>query len=83
MSAEHPETLAEWREHIATLEGDALREKTIAANTGAFVRALVDEGMSAGDVHGIFVALAKRFEETGQRAPGEGFYDLEALARQT
>lgn len=80
MTATEPRTVGEWRAYVATLEGEPLREKAIAANSAAFVRMLQEEGYSAGEIHTVLIYLARRFPETGQRPPGEGLYDLGALA---
>lgn len=82
MSEAHPRTVEEWRAHLSALAGEALREKAIAANSVAFVRALQEEGYSAEDIEAILRALARRFVETGQRAPSGGLYDFDALARE-
>ena len=79
----HPKTIDEWRDYAATLAGEALREKVIAANSVMFVRRLQAEGYSAEEVHAIMIFLARRFRETGQVPPGDGLYDLAALAATT
>ncbi len=79
MSARHPRSVPEWREHLGGLEGDALRSKAIAANTASFVRLLQSEGYGAEDIHSILILLARRFRDTGQNPPGDGLYDLETL----
>lgn len=76
-----PKTLAEWRAYAATLEGEVLREKAIAANSVAFVRTLQAEDYAPEEIHAILIALARRFVETGQVPPGDGLYDLAALAK--
>lgn len=79
MSARRPKTLPEWRTHLATLEGEDLWNKAIAANSSSFVRMLQDEGYEAKDIHTILIYLAQRFRETGLRPPGDGIYDYQVL----
>lgn len=81
MAALHPKTLPEWKSYAATLSGDELHDKGIAANSVAFVRTLQSEGYSADEIHSILVYLARRFAESGQHPPGDGLYDLAALSR--
>ena len=74
-------TAKEWRDYFQTLDGEALREKAIAANTASFVQSLQQEKLSAQEIHQVFIALAKRFKDTGQRPPSDGFYNLDTLIR--
>jgi hypothetical protein len=79
MSIQNPKTLAEWEAHIQTLEGEALRSKTVAANNARFVRSLGEEGYTGPEIEKIFAYLAKRFVETGQRLPASGYFELSKL----
>ena len=79
MSLRHPRTPAEWRAYIEGLSDDELWEKAVAANTASFVQAMIKEGSSSEDLEGIFVALAKRFAQAGQRPPADGWFDLNEL----
>ncbi|MCK6548696.1 hypothetical protein L6R52_22825 [Myxococcota bacterium] len=81
MTAQHPKTLPEWKSYAATLAGEELRDKVIAANSVTFVRTLQAEGYTAEEIHTILVYLARRFPETGQHPPGDGLYDLTRLAK--
>jgi hypothetical protein len=81
MSLKHPQTPAEWRAHIDTLDAEDLWNKAADANSARFVRTLIDEGYGPKEIEGIFVALAKRFVVLGQRPPEGGWYDLPALAQ--
>lgn len=83
MSVEHPKTLDEWKAYAAELEGMTLREKAIAANSMEFVDQLQEEGYSADEIHSIYVYIARRFAETGQRPPGDGLYDYFLLMKDT
>jgi hypothetical protein len=78
---DHPKTLEDWKAYAATLEGEALRDKAIAANSAPFVRLLKEEGYAAEEIHSILIYIARRFFETGQRPPGGGLYDLFELMR--
>lgn len=80
MSAEYPGSLAEWQQHIAALDEDALWEAARAANTASFVQQLQDEGATADDIHGVLILFARRLHALGLRPPGDGYLDLIALA---
>ncbi len=74
-----PHSLDEWRAHFATLDGEALWEKAMQANSIRFVRQLQTEGRSAAEVHQIFIALAQRFDALEQHGPEGGLYDWDVL----
>ncbi len=81
MSAQRPRTLEEWTAYLGTLTEEELWDKAVAANRAPFVQTLLAEGYTTEEVTGVFTAVARRFRELGQRAPDEGWYDLNALGR--
>lgn len=66
----NPVTLPEWEKYIATLSGDSLRSKAMAANSLDFLRGLEEEGISPQTTMAILGLFARRFKATGQEPPG-------------
>ena len=79
MNVENPKSLKEWKAYAEALEGESLRDKAVAANSVEFLQMLQEEGYGPQEIHSIFVFIARRFAETGQRPPGDGLYDLFSL----
>jgi len=79
MSIEHPDNLAEWQDHIAGLEGEALRSKAIAANSYRFVQTLQTDGFTAQAIGEILRMIARQFVATGQEPVQDGYVDYKAL----
>lgn len=75
-----PKTLAEWATYIASLKGEVLWSKAIAANSIGFVDQLLAEGYSADEIESILILLGRQFQSLGQTPPGRALYDLEELA---
>ena len=73
-------TVAEWKTYIGQLAGQALRSKTIAANSQAFVTAMREEGKAMSEVTAIVTAFMRQLAATGQAIPGGGVYDLPGMA---
>jgi len=80
MSVEYPETVDEWREHIAGLRGETLRSKAIAANSYRFVQTLQSEGFGPVQIHEVFKAIARQFVATGQEPTSMGYVDYRKIA---
>ena len=74
-------TVEEFTSEINRLEGERLRSSAIAFNTQRFVDTLLEDGFVISDVKRIFVAYARRFAATGQRAPDEGAVNLNRIAK--
>lgn len=55
----------------------------MAANSIEFLQMLQEEGYAPEEIHSIYVYIARRFAETGQRPPGDGLYDLFSLMKST
>lgn len=65
----NPHTLPEWQAYIATLVGDDLRSKAIAANGVTFVRMLEADGLTPQEVKAVFQFFAERLVAEGQEPP--------------
>lgn len=79
MSAEYPKTVEEWQDHIAGLDGSALRSKAIAANSYRFVQTLQGDGMGPVQINEVFKALARQFVATGQEPTSMGYVDYRRI----
>lgn len=64
-----PVTLNEWAVYIATLSGDDLRSKAMAANSLSFMRGLEAEDITPLQTIEILRLFASRFVATGQELP--------------
>lgn len=83
MSTTQPESLEQWAQYIAGLEGDDLRSKARAINRIDFVEALLDEGYSPDEVETLFILLAQHLARTDQMLPDAGLYSYRRMATQT
>lgn len=76
-----PKTLEDWARYIASLRGEGLWSKAIAANSITFVEQLLEEGYSPDEVETIMILLGQQFGRVGQTPPGRALYDLAELAK--
>jgi hypothetical protein len=72
-------TLAEWREHVGKLEGEALWTEASAANGMEFYRALRAEGYAGAEIEVVLGYFAERFRALGVDPPAGGLFDLSKL----
>jgi hypothetical protein len=75
-------SLKDWESYIPRLAGDALRSKTLAANTQTFADSLRSSGGSMDDFKRVLLLFVRQFVRTGQKIPEGGIYDLPSLGRQ-
>lgn len=64
-----PRTQEDWASYVASLSGEILWSKAVAANTLSFVQGLQEEGSSGQDITDILLLFALRLEQDGQAVP--------------
>jgi hypothetical protein len=82
MSTSRPESLGEWADYIATLDGARLASKARAANTIDFAARLQQDGLTQDEVETLYILLARQAARCAVRV-GEGLYDFAELAART
>lgn len=65
----NPKTLEEWASYIASLSGEALWSKAVAANTLLFVQSLQEEGAAPQEIIDILLLFGLQLERDGQAVP--------------
>jgi len=75
-----PRSMKEWSEYIGALAGGPLYSQAVAANTIDFGRALLEEGITMGEVEQIIMLFVRRLRITGTKVPRGGPYNMINMA---
>lgn len=66
-----PTNILEWEAYIMTLPEDVVLSKAKAANQVAFVRSLLEDGLTPSDVTHVFKTFANRLQQLQIEPPGQ------------